>query len=198
MLLLARLNNQIVEVFRGFGRRSPYRFYCQYGRLQMAVEKLVGVMRRLTTIVAIIARCRVYSIHVLTMYSAVTCAQLCQYSSYLPWQCLYRCGDGRRSAIKQLWWTAFNGSSDRILVDAADFRYVPGVAEWLFGEVLLDVRPIPVHQRSSSFRPVCDRAEGRDVVVDGMLWRTTWKSVRYAGELIAPEPLDAVRRHLPL
>ena len=38
---------------------------------------------------------------------------------------------------------------------------------------------------------------GRDVVTDGMLWRTAGKSARYAGELVVPEPLDAVRRHLP-
>ena len=36
-----------------------------------------------------------------------------------------------------------------------------------------------------------------DVVVDGMPWRTDRKSVQYAGELVVPEPLDAVRRHLP-
>ena len=32
-------------------------------------------------------------------------------------------------------------------------------------------------------------------MVDGMLWRTAGKSARYAGELVVPEPLDAVRRH---
>ena len=37
-------------------------------------------MRRLTTVVAMVARCRFYSIHVLTKDSAVTGAQLCQYS----------------------------------------------------------------------------------------------------------------------
>ena len=37
------------------------------------------------------------------------------------------------------------------------------------------------------------RADGRDVVVDGMLWRTAGKSARYAGELVFSEPLDAVR-----
>ena len=36
-----------------------------------------------------------------------------------------------------------------------------------------------------------------DFVVDGMLWRTGGNSARYAGELVVPEPLDAVRRHLP-
>ena len=36
-----------------------------------------------------------------------------------------------------------------------------------------------------------------DVVVDGMLWRAAGKSDRYAGELVDPEPHDAVRRHLP-
>ena len=45
---------------------------------------------------------------------------------------------------------------------------------------------------------VCGRADGRGVVVDGMVWRTAGKSARYAGELVVPELLDAVRRHLPL
>ena len=44
---------------------------------------------------------------------------------------------------------------------------------------------------------ICGRADGRDVVIDGMLWRTAEKSARHAGELVVPEPLDAVRRHLP-
>ena len=44
---------------------------------------------------------------------------------------------------------------------------------------------------------VSGTADGRDVVVDGMLRRTVVKSVRYAGELVVLEPLDAVRRHLP-
>ena len=80
---------------------------------------------------------------------------------------------------------------------AADCRLVAGVAEWLFDEVLLDGRPKPANQRSSSFLSVRGRADGRDVVVDGMLWRTAGKSARHAGELVVPEPLDAVRRHLP-
>ena len=58
-------------------------------------------MRRLTTVVAMVARCRADSIHVLTKDSAVTDAQLCQYSSCIPWQCLFDCGNGRRSSIKQ-------------------------------------------------------------------------------------------------
>ena len=58
-------------------------------------------MRRMTTVVAMVARCRIDSHHVLTRVSAVTGAQLCQYSSYLPWQCLFGCCNGRRSAIKQ-------------------------------------------------------------------------------------------------
>ena len=41
------------------------------------------------------------SLHVLTKDLAVTGAQLCQYSSCLPWQCLFGCSNGRRSAIKQ-------------------------------------------------------------------------------------------------
>ena len=58
-------------------------------------------MRRMAAVVAMVARCRVYSIHVLTKDSAVIGAQLCQYSYCLPWQCLFGCGNGRRSAIKQ-------------------------------------------------------------------------------------------------
>ena len=61
----------------------------------------VGVMRRMTIVVAMIARCLVDSIHVLTKDSAVTGAQLCQNIYCLPWQCLFGCGNGRRSAIKQ-------------------------------------------------------------------------------------------------
>ena len=57
-------------------------------------------------------------------------------------------------------------------------------------------RPIRDHRRSDGQMAVCGRADGRDVVVDGMLWRTAGKSARYAGELVVPEPLDAVRWHL--
>ena len=39
-------------------------------------------------------------------------------------------------------------------MDNADGRLVPGVVEWLFGDVLLDVRYKPADQRSSSIRPV--------------------------------------------
>ena len=41
-------------------------------------------MRRMTTVVAMVVRCRVDSLHVLTKDSAVTGAQLCQYSCCLP------------------------------------------------------------------------------------------------------------------
>ena len=34
-------------------------------------------------------------------------------------------------------------------------------------------------------------------MVVGMSRRTAQKSVRYAGELVVPEPHEAVRRHLP-
>ena len=57
-------------------------------------------MRRMTTVMAMVARCRVDSVHALTKDSAVTGAQLCQYSSCLPWQCLFDCSNGQRSAIK--------------------------------------------------------------------------------------------------
>ena len=58
-------------------------------------------MRRLTTVVAMVVRCRGDSINGLTKDSAVTSAQLCQNSSCLTWQCLFGCSNGRRSAIKQ-------------------------------------------------------------------------------------------------
>ena len=41
------------------------------------------------------------SIHVLTKDSAVTGAQLCQYSSCILWQPLFCCGNGQRSDIRQ-------------------------------------------------------------------------------------------------
>ena len=85
-------------------------------------------------------------------------------------------------------------------MDASDCRLVAGVAEWLFGEVLLDVRFKPANQRSSSIRPVILLSVAElmtDVVVDGMLRRTAGKSGRYAGELVVRVLLDAVRLHLP-
>ena len=75
------------------------------------------------------------------------------------------------------------------MVDAADCRLVVGVSEWLFGGELLDSRLNP----EIVVVPVCGRADGREVVVDGMLWRTAGKSARYAGDLVVPEPLDAVQ-----
>ena len=47
---------------------------------------------------------------------------------------------------------------------------IAGIAEWLFGEVLLDVRFKPAGHLA-----VCGRADGWDVVVDGMPWRTAGK-----------------------
>ena len=75
----------------------------------------------------------------------------------------------------------------RILEDAADGQLVAGAVEWPFGEVLQDVRSKP-----DDHLVVCGRGDGRDIVVDGMLRRTAGKSVHYAGELIVPDPLDAV------
>ena len=54
-------------------------------------------------------------------------------------------------------------------MDAADCRLVADDVEWLFGEVLLDVRFEPANQRSSSFRPVIWRSVA-DLMV-GMLWK---------------------------
>ena len=38
--------------------------------------------------------------------------------------------------------------------------------------------------------------DGREVVVDGMLRQTAGKSLSYASELVVPEHLDAVQRHV--
>ena len=54
-------------------------------------------------------------------------------------------------------------------MNAAYCRVVAGVAEWLFGEVLLDVRLIPADQISSSFRPVIWRSVAE--LMAGMLWQ---------------------------
>ena len=60
-------------------------------------------------------------------------------------------------------------------------------------EVLLDamfIRPVRDSRRSGRSSAVCGRSDGRDGVVDDMLYRTAGKSIRYAGELVVPEPLD--------
>ena len=104
MLMLVRLINCQVEVFRGIGRAVhndstlSVRFY---GQLRRAVEKVVCVMRRMTIAVAMIARCRVDAVHVLTKDSPVTGTHLCQYGFCLPWQCLFGCSNGRWTANKQ-------------------------------------------------------------------------------------------------
>ena len=43
-------------------------------------------------------------------------------------------------------------------MEAAGGRHVAGAAEWLFGEVFLDVRFTPADQRSSSIQPVIWRS----------------------------------------
>ena len=42
-------------------------------------------------------------------------------------------------------------------------------------------RPISDQRRPACHLTICGTADGRDVVVDGMLWRTAGKSARYAG-----------------
>ena len=54
------------------------------------------------TVVAIVARCRVDSVLVLPKESAVTGAQMFQYSHRLPWQCLCGSINGRRSVGHQV------------------------------------------------------------------------------------------------
>ena len=57
-------------------------------------------MRQMTTVVTMVVHFWVDSIHVLTKESVVTGAQLCQYGSCLPRQCLFGFSNGPRSAIK--------------------------------------------------------------------------------------------------
>ena len=58
-------------------------------------------------------------------------------------------------------------------------------------------RPIKIIVDSAGHLAVCGRADGWDVVIDGMLWQTAGKSACYAGEEVFPEPLHAVWQHLP-
>ena len=53
-------------------------------------------------------------------------------------------------------------------MDTADCQLVAGVAEWLYGEVLLDVRSKLADQRSSSIRPIIWRSVA--LLMAGMLW----------------------------
>ena len=53
-------------------------------------------------------------------------------------------------------------------MDAADCQLVAGVAEWLFGEVMLDFRFKPADYSSSSFWPVIWRSAAE--LMAGMLW----------------------------
>ena len=62
---------------------------------------VVGVMKRMTTVVVMVARCRVDSVHVPTKDSAVTGKQLGQHSFCHRWQCLFGCVNGRWMAIEQ-------------------------------------------------------------------------------------------------
>ena len=62
---------------------------------------MMGVMRRMTTVVAMVERCRVDSVDALTKDTAVTGAQLCQFSSvFLGSVCLAATmGGGRPLSI---------------------------------------------------------------------------------------------------
>ena len=69
-------------------------------------------------------------------------------------------------------------------MDAADCRLVAGVAEWLFGEVLLDVRSNTADQRSSSIRPVIWRSVAE--LMAGMLWKMTCYGELLGNEFVIP------------
>ena len=60
-------------------------------------------------------------------------------------------------------------------MDAAGGRLVAGVVEWLFGEVLWDVRLKPADQRTSSIRPVIWRSVAE--LMAGMLWKMACSGV---------------------
>ena len=65
------------------------------------VKKVVNVMRQMAIVMSMVVCCQVDTVYVLTKDPAVTGVQMCQYSSCLPWQCLFGCNNGRRSVIKQ-------------------------------------------------------------------------------------------------
>ena len=64
----------------------------------------------------------------------------------------------------------FNCSTDCILVNAADGRLLDGDVEWLFCELLIDVRFNPIDRRSS-IRLVMWRSVAE--LMAGMLWELT-------------------------
>ena len=78
--MLARLINRQVEVFAVSVGAVNHDSTVSVVGFRRAEEKVMGVMRRMTTDMAMVARCRVDSFHVLTKDSTVTGAQLCQYS----------------------------------------------------------------------------------------------------------------------
>ena len=78
-------------------------------------------------------------------------------------------------------------------MDVADCRIVAGVAEWLFGEILLDVRFKPADRRLSSLRPVIWWCVAE--LMAGMLWWMACYVELLGNRLVTP--LDAVWRHLP-
>ena len=57
-------------------------------------------------------------------------------------------------------------------MDAADGQLVAGAVEWLFGEILQDVRFKPADQRSSTIRPVIWRSLSD--LMAGMLWQMAY------------------------
>ena len=97
LLLLARLTNHKVEVFRS--AQSITILLSVWSALNGS-RKVVSVMRQMSTVMEMVVRCRVDSLYALIKDSAVTGAQFHQYSSCLPWQCLFGCSNVRRSAIK--------------------------------------------------------------------------------------------------
>ena len=67
-------------------------------------------------------------------------------------------------------------------MDAADFRFIAGDAEWLVDEVLLDVRLKPADQRSSSFRRVIWRSVAEQMA--GMLWHMDWYAELLGNQIV--------------
>ena len=78
------------------------------------------------------------------------------------------------------WWMLLIADLKQVLLSGSSVRYY-----WMVGQN----RPIRDRRRSGGHLAVCGRSNGRDVVVDGMPWRTAGKSIRDAGKLVVPEPL---------
>ena len=66
-------------------------------------------------------------------------------------------------------------------MDAADGRFIAGVAKWLFGEVMLEIRFKPTDLRSSSIWPVIWLFVAE--LMAGILWQIACKGELHGNQL---------------